>query len=504
MAAILHSPSRVWIIVALVLSTSTSNAQKRNAHWAIAGKNLESYPGSLIGGMNDIPSVAVSIPHGNSESSAAISDTSGSLLFYAARGRIFRTNGEEMFITFGGYLNLDVTQGQLILPRPGSDSLYDVLMIDVSPDSTISTLRKPKALHMVVDITADAGAAAVVSDEVSFGYNLTERLTGTPHANGTDYWVLMHEWKSDKFLAHQISADGLDTIPVVSHAGAVQSADYGGCATSSNRQGEMKCSYQGDLIAVTSLNWICGSDTLRPGLAQVFHFDDATGLVAYWFTLPMHHQAYGVEFSQDGGKLYLPGIDSLVRYVDQYDLLAGDTTAIKDSRTRIFSIPFVGTSSDPTPSAMELAPNGKIYVTHTGNSLDAINAPNAQGLACDYVQDAILFPNPHSQVGHTNQIKRYHDSEFNELHTGFGLVTQPAHFAIWPNPASSSIRLRMPMNLVSPLVRIHDSTGRLLREVSGQVTLSGSMDVSGLASGLYSVSLLDGSAVVGQARLVIQ
>lgn len=480
-----------------------ASAQNRNAHWAIAGKNLEQYPGSVLGGMNGEPSVLFSIPYGSSESNAAISDTSCTFLFYAARRRIFRADGEEMYFSPAAYLNSDVTQGQLILPRPGITSLYDVLMIEASPDSTLSIFRKPKLVHMVVDMNAESGTGAVVGDEVSFSYNLTERLTGTPHANGEDYWVLVHEWKSDKFLAYQLSSSGLDTVAVVSHTGAVHSADYGGCPTSSNRQGEMKCSYQGDLVAVTSLNWICGNDTLRPGLAQVFHFDDATGEVEYWFTLPMHHQAYGIEFSQDGGKLYLPGLDTLDRYVDQYDLLAGDTTAIQNSRTRVFNIPFTGTFSDPTPSAMELAPNGKIYVTHSGNALDVIELPNVQGVGCGYVQNAVPLANPHNQVGHTNQIKRYHDSEFNEGHTGF-LETSPARFAIWPNPASSSIHLRLPENITTPRVRMHDNTGRMLREVNGYVALNSTVDVSGLANGMYTVCLLDGGAVVGQARLVVQ
>lgn len=454
--------------------------------------------------MDGVPAILVPITHGSSECAAVISDTAGTLLFYAARGRIFRASGEEMYMSFNAYANFDVTQGQLILPRPGSDSLYDVLMIDVSPDSTIYSLRKPKMLHMVVDINAEAGTGAVVGDEVMFGFNLTERLTGTPHANGVDYWVLAHEWNSDTFLAYTLGMDGLDTIPVTSHAGAVHSAAYGTCSTNRNRQGEMKVSYAGDQLAITSHNSVCASDTLQPDLVQLFHFDDATGAVTYWMTLPDHSQGYGIEFSQNGSKLYIPGIDYSDRYVDQYDLFAGDTSAIVSSRIRVYATPYNGLPSDIKPGPMELAPNGKIYVSRSGFSLDLIEAPGISGAGCGYQEDVISLPNWHSNFGHTNQIKRYHDSEFSELHTGFCLGPQPVSFALWPNPATSSIRLRLPADLPSPRVRIHDNTGRILRELSGQVALSGIMDVSGLASGLYTVSLLDGSAVVGQARLVVQ
>lgn len=411
-----------------------------------------------------------------------------------------------MFLSFNGYLNHDVTQGQLILPRPGNDSLYDVLVIDVSPDSSINNLRKPKMLHMVVDIFANGGTGAMVSNEVAFGYNLTERLTGTPHGDGTDYWVLAHEWKSDKFLAYRLAANGLDTVPVVSHAGALHSAQYGTCLTNRNRQGEMKFNYVGDVLAITSHNGVCGSDTLQPGIVQLFDFDDATGSVTYWMTLPDHSQGYGIEFSQDGSKLYVPGIDPLALelYVDQYDLLAGDTTAVVSSRTRVYATPYDGQPTSQIPTAMELAPNGKIYVSRSGSSMDVIQAPNLADLDCGYEENSIIFPNPQTYVGHTNQIKRYHDSEYKRDDVGFGAEQHQSQFAVWPNPASSSIRLRMPAKIASPRVRIHDNTGRLLREVSGQVALSGTMDLSSLASGMYTVSLLDGSAVVGQARLVVQ
>jgi len=357
---------------------------------------------------------------------------------------------------------------------------------------------------MVVDMAAEGGSGALVSGVTTFGRKLTERLTGTLHADGTSYWILFHEWKSDKFFAYRTDADGLDTLPVVSHAGAVHAAEYGTCEVNGNRQGEMKFSYAGDRIAITSNNGPCGSPTLQPGLAQLFDFDDATGQVQYSMTLPTHSRAYGIEFSQDGNRLYIPGVDSAERYVDQYDLLAGDTLAIAASRTRVHAVPYDGVLNAPSPTAMELAPNGKIYVSNTGHSLDAIGQPNALGAACAYTANAIPFAGFHVYHAHTNQLKRYHDSEFVPSHTGF-LQQAPGNSPnLWPNPASSSVRLHISPHIASPRVRIHDNSGRVLLYSSGQTALNGPIDVSDLANGLYTVSLLDGGQVLGATRLVVQ
>lgn len=343
----------------------------------------------------------------------------------------------------------------------------------------------------------------MISDEIAFGHNLTERLTGTTHANGEDYWILAHEWKNDKFLSYLLGTNGLDTIPVVSHTGAAHSAAYGTCLTNRNRQGEMKISYAGDHLAICSSNSVCGNDTLQPSIVQLFNFNDSNGAVTYWMTLPDHSQTYGLEFSQDGSKLYVPGTDPPERYVDQYDLGAGDTIDVVLSRTRIFTLPYSGQPDNVPPGPLELAPNGKIYVNYSGFSLDAINNPDLAGTACDYEENSVTLPNTHSYFGHTNQIKRYHDSWFEEQHTGFEGQPAVEHFSIWPNPTASSVWLSIPANLASPRVRIHDNSGRLLREVSGQVALSNPIDVSGLAIGLYTVRLFDGNAAVAQARLVV-
>ncbi len=105
--------------------------------------------------------------------------------------------------------------------------------------------------------------------------------------------------------AYRETMAGLDTNAVVSHAGAIHSAAYGGCDSDMNYQGEMKFSYLGDRLALGNQNVQCQPDIeqLQPAIVQLFHFDDLTADVSYWMNLPGHHLTYGLDFSHDGTRL---------------------------------------------------------------------------------------------------------------------------------------------------------------------------------------------------------
>jgi len=351
------------------------------------------------------------------------------------------------------------------------------------------------------------GGLGAVTDNLIYGYNFTEKLTGTPHGNGEDYWAVMHEWGTNTFWAYLINEAGLDTLPVASNAGSPHTAAYGVCDADMNYQGEMKISNAGDRLALCTTNNACMPplDDPPPSIVQLFHFDDQTGEVIYWMNLPGHHMSYGLDFSVDGSKLYVAGSDTVVHYVDQYDLNAGDTVDIAASRTRIFGAIYWLITSQ-RPNAMAFAPDGRLYVAHWGTSLDAIMAPDAPGTECGYTEAFFLVSAPEPHFGsHWNQLKRYHDSEYKRPSTvGIPSITQRPGFTAWPNPTASLLQISLPQDLASPGIRILDTIGRTVYEPGQQAVRAGTIDVSGLANGLYTVSLLDGGQVLGATRLVVQ
>jgi hypothetical protein len=345
-----YSTGKVCLPMLLTLSAFS---QERNNHAVLPGfltgeegTHIEFTAGQAID-MGPMPLTF-------SECSATISDTTGSFLFSTANGIVYDNVGAVMDqgdLFMGG--NGDVTQGSLIFPRPGDPDLYDVLYIRDTPITSPIVM----ASWVTVDMSLNGGSGSVVSNTI-FGVNFTEKLAGTPHSNGVDYWAVFHEWGTNAFRSYIIGQDGLDTVPSVSYAGSPHTSAYGECNLNSNFQGEMKLSYAGDRLALCNPNHTCDDPVVAvvPSIVQLFHFNDSTGMVTYWMNLPEHRLSYGLDFSPDGSKLYVSGADNTVHYVDQYDLNAGDTASISASRFRVFS----STYSDlyaVRPSAMAFAPD---------------------------------------------------------------------------------------------------------------------------------------------------
>lgn len=477
------------------------HGQRRNENALLMG--YTQYAGSKLNFANTTPLDLGEFPFlAWGECSSAISDTSGNFLFGFGTGVVYDHVGGVIDQSLWYELNGDVTQGSLIFPRPGTTGVYDLFVIKNAPQQGSDVFVEAACLS--VDMALNGGLGGVTAS-VSFGANYTEKLCGTPHGNGTDYWALTHEWGTNAFRAYRIDAAGLDTVPMVSLAGSPHTEAYGDCLRT-NYQGEMKFSYAGHLIALCTQNTPCeeGSWAIQPAIVQLFHFNDLTGDVSYWMDLPDHHMTYGLDFSQDGSKLYVAGSDSAVHYVDQYDLDAGDTTAIIGSRYRVYDSTYTEISS-LRPSAMSFAPDGRLYVSLLGTSLDAILFPDLPGADCGYTEGFFPLGDMHYFATHCNQLKRYHDSEYKRPGTvGFPSVVQAPGFGAWPNPAASVLHLGLPNGIVSPDIHICDATGRTVHVAGPQAARTGTIDVSSLANGLYTVSLLDGSRILGATRVVVQ
>ena len=497
MAAML---SRAAVVASSTVLFVHVYAQKRNNN-VVLHDGFPDQTGTHISFASGSPVDMGQMPLGYGECSAAISDTSGNFLFATAHG--------DLFDRFGGLmdqgdlfmgLNGDATQGCLIFPRPGSSNVHDVLFIRDTPYSSPLV----QASWVTVDMSLNSGLGGVTSNTI-FGQHFTEKLTGTPHGNGTDYWAVMHEWETNAFRAYVIGENGLDTVPVVSNAGSPHTSEYDVCPNLMNFQGEMKLSYNGDRLALCNANFVCDSDlsAIIPSIVQLFHFNDLTGEVTYWMNLPGHAYSYGLDFSQDGSKLYVSGADpgNMAHYVDQYDL-SGDTASILASRFRVYATPYTVINHD-RPNAMAFAPDGRLYVSHLGTSLDAIQYPDLPGIACGYTPAFFPLSHPHYFAAHWNQLKRYHDSEYKRDDVGLGAEPKKALFNAWPNPAAGNLQVTIPSRVASPRLVVTDALGRPVREFGTQTMRSGILDVSTLANGLYTLTLYDGHTVAGSDRLVV-
>jgi len=134
---------------------------------------------------------------------------------------------------------------------------------------------------------------------------------------------------------------------------------------------------------------------------ELYDFDNETGVISNPLLLEdaTIENPYGVEFSPDGSRLYLTTRSRLF----QVDLEQTTNAAIENSLTILAQLP-----SSRLFGALQLAPDGKMYVAKTVNEfLSVINNPNALGAACDYEDDAVFLDGPTSRQGLPNFIPSF-------------------------------------------------------------------------------------------------
>ncbi|MBK9539773.1 MAG: T9SS type A sorting domain-containing protein [Flavobacteriales bacterium] len=416
---------------------------------------------------------------------ACMSDVNGALQFYSGRDGVRNASGAHIQgnTVFDG---IEQFRNVSALPWPENPTHY-LLLAAVSEDQSFDEATKWLG-YVDIDMSEDTGHGGIVSpqfqildDSVCF-MNVT-----TPHGNGSDYWVLTHKLGSADFHCFQIGALGPVSVPVVSSTGPVLSDNPYVVQ-------DARFSYDGGMLAM-----------VNNGTFELFTFNDQDGTLDWVFTEPEAEHMVTAEFSHSGRYLYAIDRDSL-RHIYQYDLVDLNQAAIMASKTSVFELEYIQNVQDIN-TYLRLAPDRRIYFDHLdfdGDSsfLCAIDRPDTAGLACD-VQYQMMDVAPGSFFNRTavNQCKRYHDSG-----NAVSMAEQqaPAVLQIWPTPVlDGRVWLQVPEQRAADVARIHDDSGRLVRTIPIGRTVPRSLDVSGLAAGSYTVSLLHGAETVGTGRLLI-
>ncbi len=351
-----------------------------------------------------------------SEGCSSISDVNGNLLFYTDGRNVWNRNYQIM--PNGNYNNgtgllgdPSSTSSALIVPRPGNLDQFYIFTVDEphhnnawaypnqgpanaagNPISSYSEgmgYTVPSAddgfnnglNYSLVDLSLNGGNGDVDVNEknvhlVTYDPNdseepkfkCSEKITAVEHADGQSYW-LMTQFKNS-FYAFRIDASGVNTTPVISTASPLITTN----GYRRNAIGYLKSSPDGSklVVAHNQNGTTLGQTDFDSGSAWLYDFDDSTGIVSNSLELKSGVSFYGVEFSQDSKVVYLSGGNS----IRQYDLQA---TNISASETIV-------QSSSSFLGALQLGPDGKIYVCNTSNSqaLDVIMSPNTVGSGCNY------------------------------------------------------------------------------------------------------------------------
>ena len=345
--------------------TIICQAQHETDHWYF-GTN---------GGMNFTSGSPVSLSDGmtnTTEGSAAISDDAGNLLFYTDGVTVWNQSQNIMVNGTGLHGGISSTQSALILPQPGSDSLYYIFNAGEYGSNGFE--------YSVVDMSLQSGEGEVILKNVSVLTGVTEKLTAAKHANGTDYWIITHDVYNNRFYACLFDNTGLNATPVISNVGTINN-DY---------IGYMKSSHQGHKIALAE-----HSDDF----CELFDFDQSTGEVSnsIYLSMPLGLLPYGIEFSPNDSILYATAYTPSI--VFQWDISSGNSATINASQVA------VDTSAQTFIGALQLASDGKIYVArYLSNVLGVINNPNIYGTGCNYDDNGFTLSTGSAQLGLPNFI----------------------------------------------------------------------------------------------------
>lgn len=332
---------RIFTFVTLFLFSLNAAAQKQYNNW---------YFGSFAGiSFNQSPPVPLlNSAMDQHEGVAVYSDkNTGELLFYTDGVSVWNKNHQVMPNGTGLMGHESATQSALIVPFPGSDSLFYIF--------TVTLQGSPEGLrYNILDLSLDNGNGDITLKNILLSTPVTEKLTGVRHSNGMDIWVLAHDYGNTHFQSYLVTSAGISP-PVISDIGTVQGTgmDQG--------VGFLKSSHNGSRLVSIS-QWF-----------EPFDFNNSTGEITNHLIVKGTNYRHGVSFSPNDKLLFVA--DRLPFNIEQYDLTATDIAG---------SMQLVA-ENVPDVYSLQMAPDGKIYgANYQSSFLGVIEYPNTKGITCNY------------------------------------------------------------------------------------------------------------------------
>lgn len=331
------------------------------------------------------------------EGSATIADDDGNLLFSTNGYTIWDRNFVPMPNGDGGRKvpngnglasGNSTAQPAIIIPRPGSQSIYYVFTLGHNAGRFMGD---GKLSYSEVDMTLNNGNGDVTANRnIELITYSSESITAIDHANGVDKWVIAHPFNSNDFYAYLVTSAGVSTSPVITTIG-----EYIGGEGIRAPIGMLKGSPNGCQIAMANMG---GAWT------YLFDFNTLTGELSNELSLsPSFNLLTDIEFSASSNMLYVSEQQSGSTTEDsklfQFDLTAED---IPSSMTEILTYEGNGMK-------MALGPDRKIYATmRFGSSfLSVINNPDLKGLDCGFSADVINLGSANARGGFPNFLRNY-------------------------------------------------------------------------------------------------
>jgi hypothetical protein len=433
-------------------------------------------------------------------SNASICDKDGNLLFFTNGNSVY-TKNHTLMGNGSGIGHPDnptsnfLVQGYIILPKPGSKHLYYIIYGDhevITLPTGGSDGYMYNLKYSLIDMQRNGGYGKVVEKnkiiiEKKFSWG---GITACRHANGRDWWIAIPGFHNSNIEIYLLNVFGLthyrtqEFTPSALNIGGVPSTTF---------------SPNGEYYAYAESDSIYGTKFI-----YLFEFDRCAGHYKYLETIlePESSVIFNTVFSPNSRLLYNV-VDSTI---NQYDMYADSIGGSKITVAKYDGfVDWVKTLFD-TPV---LAPDDRIYVNAVSSShyLHVIEKPDVRGVGCDVRQHSIKLPAyncrtmpnfPHFRLGKLEGSPC--DTLISSSTRGFGL----GQINIRPNPATDYLVVGLPESVKGEVdVSLTSQQGvEVLR-----MTISGDeerIDVSGIPSGVYILTIRTQSGQTGQVKCVIQ
>ncbi len=323
------------------------------------------------------------------EGCAAISDSSGSLLFYTDGIIVYDQDHQIMVNGTDLFGDPSSTQSAIIVPQPDNPDVFYIF----TADTALSQTDTDHGLnYSTVDITLNGGKGAVVEKNIPLLTHSSEKLAAVvKNCLDQSIWLITLASENgdtghfNTYHAFEITSAGVVQTSVKSTFEDLSIDDP---------RGYLKISSDGGRIA--SANMVGG--------LFIYDFDLETGIVSNQQSLSItgpNKASYGVEFSPSVRYLYVHASkDSREETGHSSTLLQFDLEAIDISSSQV-----VLDDRSIFRGALQLGENGKIYRTIANSFtegtpfLGVINKPNEQGTDAGYRHNVISLGTKNATQG---------------------------------------------------------------------------------------------------------
>lgn len=440
---------KLFFFFVVLLNVHSLDAQQHDNIWLLgyASNTVDStYGGSVLNFSTDTLNVYYQYRDIYFDvTNASVCDTIGNLLFYTNGISIMDASHDIMENGAGlnpgeyaddhlgtGYI---LNQGAMVIPVPESDNLFYLLHTSKEYPNSQIDWHSPEFYYSLIDISLNNGLGSVVEKNQIIIADILDsgKITSTKHANGRDWWVILKEHDTNGYYRILITPDEIINFGI-QNVGVPFTHGLGQATFSPD--GSKYVLY--NLIDMTEGNYL-----------NIYNFDRCSGLLSNHVLENIIDSAWsgGVAISSNSQFLYV----SSYEYIYQYDLMADDILATKDTVAIYdgYIVEVTPTFQLPTRFfLMQLGPDGRIYINSPAavNVLHVIENPNEAGDACNVNQHGIQLPtyNAFSMPNFPNY--RLGALPEGSCDTTSSVSTQSnlsSTLLISPNPASESLTIEL-------------------------------------------------------------